>query len=342
MKQAVIFSFSRQGGETAVRIADALVEEFQCQIYIPEKYSGGRLLPFPDRVGIVTGRIFAKTDLLVYVGACGIAVRSIAPYVKNKTMDPAVICVDECANFCISLLSGHIGGGNRWTKWVAEQIGAVPVVTTATDINHRFSVDEWAARQGYVIGSMKDAKDVSSAILEQDIPVYSDKPLPQKLPDGLCRKADGKIGIAVSVYKQTPFENTLNIIPKVLTLGIGCRKGMNCKTIEAAVQKTLEENLLDIRAVRNAASIDLKAGEKGLLTFCEKYRLPVNFYTAEQLLSVEGDFSSSGFVKSITGVDNVCERSAVCGGKRLIVNKTVYNGVTVAVAETDWEVHFEE
>lgn len=342
MKQAVIFSFSRQGGETAARIANALMEEFQCRIYIPEKYSGGRLLPFPDRVGVVTGRIFAGTDLLVYVGACGIAVRSIAPYVKNKTMDPAVICVDECANFCISLLSGHIGGGNRWTKWLAEQIGAVPVITTATDINHRFSVDEWAAGQGYVIGSMKAAKDISSAILEQDIPICSDKLFPERLPSGLCHKEDGKIGIAVSIYKQSPFENTLNIIPKVLTLGIGCRKGIECKVIEAAVQKTLEENHLDLRAVQNVASIDLKSEEQGLLSFCEKYQLPINFYTAKQLLSMEGDFSSSDFVKSVTGVDNVCERSAVFDKKQLIVSKTAYNGVTVAVAETDWEVHFEE
>ena len=143
------------------------------------------------------------------------------------------------------------------------------------------------------------------------------------------------------MYRKTPFEKTLAILPRVLTLGIGCRKGTPLAAIEDAVTAVFAEYELDFRAVRDVSSIDLKAEEEGLLAFCEKNHLSVTFYTAEQLLAVPGDFSSSGFVQSVTGVDNVCERSAAARGGRLLVNKTARNGVTVAVAQQEWEVNFE-
>mgnify|MGYP000396976524 CR=1 FL=1 len=85
--------------------------------------------------------MFQKMDAILFVGACGIAVRSIAPYVKSKKTDPAVLCMDEQGKFVISLLSGHIGGANELTEEVAAVTGAVPVITTATDVNHKFAVD---------------------------------------------------------------------------------------------------------------------------------------------------------------------------------------------------------
>ena len=123
------------------------------------------------------------------------------------------------------------------------------------------------------------------------------------------------MGIRISVYRDEPFERTLRLIPKILHLGIGCRKGTSVETIREAVDEVLKAHNIDRRAVKYAASIDLKAEEPGLLAFCQEWKLPVTFYSAEELKSVPGDFTPSAFVQSVTGVDNVCERAALIGAE---------------------------
>ena len=334
--KAALFAFTRRGCETARRILTALPEaHWQC--FTLERLSEpnfGKLTPE------CYGQAFGASDLLVFVGACGIAVRKIAPYVRDKRTDPAVVCVDEQGTFVISLLSGHIGGANGLTKTIAQAIGAVPVITTATDVNGKFSVDTWAAENGCVIDDMKLAKAVSAAILERNVPFSSALPVVGRLPDGLTLENTGDLGILVSFQESTPFENTLRLIPRILHLGIGCRKGTPKETIAQAVDRVFRENHLDFRAVCLAASIDLKQEEPGLLAFCRERELPVKFYSAAQLSAVPGEFTPSPFVRRVTGVDNVCERAALLGAERLLVKKTADCGVTVAVAVKHWEVHF--
>lgn len=334
--KAALFAFTRRGCETARRILTALPEaHWQC--FTLERLS-------EPNFGALTpecyGQAFGASDLLVFVGACGIAVRKIAPYVRDKRTDPAVVCVDEQGTFAISLLSGHIGGANGLTKTIAQAIGAVPVITTATDVNGKFSVDTWAAENGCVIDDMKLAKAVSAAILERNVPFSSEIPVVGRLPDGLTLGKTGDLGILVSFQESTPFGNTLRLIPRILHLGIGCRKGTPKETIAQAVDRVFRENHLDFRAVCLAASIDLKQEEPGLLAFCRERELPVKFYSAAQLSAVPGEFTPSPFVRSVTGVDNVCERAALLGAERLLVKKTADCGVTVAVAVKHWEVHF--
>lgn len=342
MRTAAILAFSKKGCELAERIEAYLQEqeEVSCARYAPEKYVTEGCSPILGGISAFTGPLMKDRDILVFVGACGIAVRSIAPYLISKTCDPAVLCVDETGKYVISLLSGHIGGGNRLTLSVAGGIGAVPVVTTATDVNGRFSVDAWAAEQGFGIGSMAIAKDFSAAILERDLPVCADVPIKGTLPKGLYMGEKGELGVCISARTRRPFDSTLFLIPKVLTLGIGCRRGTSCETIEAVVRQTLEENQLNLRAVREIASVTLKSDEEGLLAFAKKYRLPIHFYTPDELNAVEGDFTASAFVKNTVGVDNVCERSAAAAGGRLIVKKAAGQGVTAAVAERQWQVCF--
>ena len=334
--KAALFAFTRRGCETARQILRALPEA-QWQCFTLERFSEPG---FESLTPECCGQAFGTSDLLVFVGACGIAVRKIAPYVRDKRTDPAVVCVDEQGTFAISLLSGHIGGANGLTKTIAQAVGAVPVITTATDVNGKFSVDTWAAENGCVIDDMKLAKAVSAAILERDIPFSSVLPIVGRLPDGLTPGNTGDLGICVSFQESTPFENTLRLIPRILHLGLGCRKGTPKETIAQAVDRVFRENRLDFRAVCLAASIDLKREEPGLLAFCRERELPVKFYSAAQLSAVPGEFTPSPFVRSITGVDNVCERAALLGAERLLVKKTADCGVTVAVAVKHWEVHF--
>ena len=159
-------------------------------------------------------------------------------------------------------------------------------------------------------------------------------------PPGVKYGDDGDVGIYIGYRKKSPFLTTLRLIPRCISLGLGCRRGTASETISKAVKTVFEAAGVDIRAVKRVSSIDLKRDEAGLLEFCESQNLPVSFYTAEELNSVPGNFAPSQFVEKITGTDNVCERSALMGAETLIIGKTAVNGVTVAAAEEKGEVRF--
>ena len=335
-----IFAYSRQGCLTARRVKN-FWEDHDVRCYTMERFAEPDFLPLQKPSRDFYGQLFAWSDVLVFVGSTGIAVREIAPHIQDKTKDPAVLVIDELGKFVIPLLSGHIGGANVLALSLSHALDSVPVITTATDINRRFSVDAWAAQNDFVISNMNTAKAVSAAILEGNVPLCSDYPIVSALPNGVEQGSNGSVGIKISIYREEPFGRTLRLIPRVLHLGIGCRKGTSCAAIREAVEAVLEQHWIDRRAVKCVASIDLKAQEEGLLQFCEEENLSVSFYTAQQLQSVDGEFTPSSFVQSITGVENVCERSALYGADQLIVKKTPRNGVTVAVAAENLEVRFE-
>lgn len=336
-----IFAYSRRGCDTAEQVRAAIAGRLDsCRAYTMEKYCREGFAAITPPCSRFTGPVFQWADAMVFVGACGIAVRSIAPYVKDKRTDPAVLVVDERGRFVISLLSGHIGGANALAVRVASSLGAVPVVTTATDVNGRFSVDAWAAENGLYIDGMAAAKAVSAAILEGPVPLASDFPIAGDLPPGVVPGESGPVGVCISWQKRKPFGQTVLLAPAVLHLGIGCRKGVSAETIAVLVDRVLAENGIHPKAVESVASIDLKKEEPGLLAFCAAKGWPIRFYTAQELAAVEGDFTPSAFVKSVTGVDNVCERAALKNAGRLLVRKTAGNGVTVALAVKKWEVHF--
>ena len=337
MKRTV-FAYSRRGCETAQRVMAALPGDWRA--YAPERLAAGAFAPLPKPSARLYSQRFADSDALVFVGSCGIAVREIAPWVRSKCADPAVLCVDERGSFVIPLLSGHIGGANALARQLAAALDATAVITTATDINGRFSVDAWAAENGMTIDDMAAAKAVSAGILERDIPLRSDFPVSGPLPAGTVPGERGTLGIYITCTTARPFDRTLRLIPRRLHLGIGCRRGASATAIAAAVESVLSRSGLDIRAVKDVASIDLKAEEPGLLEFCSRMGWPVGFYTAEELSAVPGDFTPSDFVRSVTGVDNVCERAALAGGGELIVRKTAADGVTVAAAMEKTEVRF--
>ena len=334
-----LFCYSRQGRETASRVPEAF-PDWEIRKFAPERYAGDGFEPLRRPPKPFYGELFPWADAMVFVGACGIAVREIAPHVRSKVTDPAVICLDELGQFVIPLLSGHIGGANALARRLAAFLGAAAVVTTATDITHRFSVDDWAARQGWVISSMGMAKAYSAAILERDLPLVSDFPILSELPQGVYAGDTGDLGLCLSWQKKEPFEKTLRLIPRTLHLGLGCRRGTSAEAVRDAVNAVLERENLDIRAVGSVSSIDLKQDEAGLLEYCSELNITPKFHTAEELRAVPGEFTASPLVLKVTGVDNVCERAALLGADRLLVKKQAAGGVTVALAAENTEVRF--
>ena len=333
-----IIAFSRTGCRTAEKVA-ALTGE--AALYAPERLAQPPFLPIEKPFADFYGRLFRSHSALIFVGSVGIAVREIAPHLRSKATDPAVISLDELGRFVIPILSGHIGGANALAARLAQGLGATPVITTATDIQHRFSVDAWAARNGYQISSLAAAKAVSAAILEGDVPICADFPLPEILPPGTCPGRTGPIGIYIGYRRDNPFDQTLHLLPKVLHLGIGCRRGISKEAVARAVTTVLEEQGIYPAAIGCAASIDLKAREPGLLDYCREMGLPIRFYPAQTLQAVPGCFPASEFVKSVTGVDNVCQRAALVGAEKTIVEKCAIDGVTVSLAVEKVEVSFE-
>ena len=329
MKRAAIIHYTDRGGETAGRIAAALSDTYQIEQY---------------RARCNLGELFEAVDALIFVGACGIAVRAIAPHLKSKTSDPAVIVTDERGMNVISLISGHIGGANALTRRLAAAIGGNPVITTATDVNRRFAVDEWAARQGLAISSMDAARRFAMEILKRDLPMTSGFPIQGALPGGLYSGTEGDCGLLIACVDSEPYNVTLKLIPRILHLGLGCKRNTPVEKIRAAVEQTLQAGRIRREAIVSAAYIDVKRDEEGLLAYCAENELPIRFYSAEELRGVAGEFSASAFVSSTVGVDNVCERAAMRSAgenAKLIVKKTCLDGVTVAIAQEEWSVHFE-
>lgn len=346
--QAAVFSFSKRGAELSKRIALFLSDHgYEVRLATIPKYSEETGVPgYEVDYKQATAEAFKDCQAVIIVGATGIAVRAIAPYLKNKLVDPAVLSLDERATFVIPLVAGHIGGANELARELAAALGGTACVTTATDVNNYFAVDEWAARNNIVIGSLNAAKDFAAALVHDDkVGLVADPEfkIVGELPTNVVMGDEPQVGMAITLDKEiNPFAVTLQLIPKIVHLGIGCRRNTPLENIEALVLMTLKEMKLDLRSIAGIASVDLKKDEQGLLAFAKKYRVPATFYTAEELNELEGDFTPSNFVKSVVGVSNVCERSAVkdSGLGRLILRKTALNGVTVAIAVEDLELDF--
>lgn len=346
-------SFTDRGYKLALQIADVLGGTVS-RCGAPFEQGTNDTYEQQERISLRswTEDNFTKADGLIFVGAVGIAVRAAAPHVSSKSSDPAVVAVDETGRFAVSLLSGHLGGGNDLTRKVAEACGAVPVITTATDVNNVFAVDEWSKRQNCCVLNPGRIKYVSSALLSGGTAdIYCFVKISGEPPERVQQTERDRCNVSVDIhaddYGQTCDDSSstirepLRLVPRIAVLGIGCRRGTSRQQIEDAFKVLLSETGISEKAFCTAASIDLKKDEPGLVEFCRDHQLTFETYSSEVLRHADGDFTSSEFVRTVTGVDNVCERSAVTASKGTIYcRKRVLNGVTMSVAlkpyHPDW------
>lgn len=347
MKLSLI-AFTSRGAALGESICQRLIQSgHECQGFLKMKNRPpeSRLSPVNIPCSQWAGEMFHQVQGLIFIGACGIAVRAIAPWVADKSADPAVVAVDESGRFSIALLSGHLGGANQLARQVAGITGGIPVITTATDLRGVFSVDSWAKSQGLAIGSLSAAKAVSAALLAgETVGFRSDFPVLSPLPSGLVESKNGPLGIHITLRREeAPFGQTLTLVPRAVTLGIGCRRGTQASAIERLAAQALEEAGISWLCVEKVCSIAQKADEGGILEFCGRRNLPFSTFSAAELMALKGDFTPSAFVEKTVGADNVCERAAVKGsGGRLFIQKRSCDGVTVAAAIRDIQITFEE
>lgn len=361
--RAAVISFTERGREVSLRIRRILEREgIRCRNFARERFCRGEegLEVFAGELSAWSGDRFGDSEALIFVGACGIAVRAVAPWVRDKFRDPAVVAVDEGGRFVIPLLSGHVGGANRLARLLAGSLGAVPVITTATDVSGKFAVDVFAAENGCAISDRRLAKEISAAVLAGErIPLLSDFPLEGEFPREIyvCKKtaAGGKdlTGSAAELEERTgglriritlsdrEREGELRLIPRAAVLGMGCRRGVSEEELWRAAERALGEAGVDRRGLRALASVDLKKNEEGLIRLAARLQVPFLTFSAEELNRLPGEYSSSDFVKRTAGVDCVCERAAMAaaclgGGRgRLAAGKRAFGPVTAAVAAAE-------
>ena len=305
----VIAAFTKKGVNLALNLSEFLGG----RVFAPSRFSG--VEPLDDSLVEWAGKFFDEARAMIFVGACGIAVRAISPHVKNKIHDPAVIAVDEAARFVIPVLSGHIGGANELSRKIAGFLHAVPVITTATDVNNLVSVDQWAVNNNCAIENPENVKKVSARLLEGH-----------------------DVGVAVTCENvPTPFPVTLWLRPRRLILGAGCNRGVDPAEFESCAMDFLSSAGVSALSLRAIASIDLKNDEPAMKIFAETHDIPFVTFSAGDLQSLKGNFTASEKVREFTGTDNVCERACVlCAGEGAVLmrGKCVYNGITFALARS--------
>ena len=355
IRRVLLITCSVRGYATMQKLAKKLENISGAEIITKVKCEALPEVSMRETVKACVDTYFEQVDAIVFVTASGIAVRSVAEHLTHKSEDPAIVCMDECGKHVISLVSGHAGGANALTQMLADVMWATPVITTATDVEGRFSVDDYAREHNLVVTDWVKAKAISAEVLAAGAePVWIEEPVvAQGEEKGACeiRKEQKSTGIDVGkietdgcknevdgcengidgcknrvdvqrlqigshqviiTSKDVPVDaQTLQLIPRCIVAGVGCKKGTSVDKIEHAVQDAFAKAGLRMEALCAVVSIDLKKEEAGLLEFCETRNVPFETYAAEELQAVPGTYSASEFVSSVTGVDNVCERSAV-------------------------------
>ena len=357
MKTSILY-LTEGGARLASRISSALNDSciFDCRGKLQETVS----------------RQWSRSDAIIFIMAAGIVVRTIAPYLKDKYEDPAVVVCDEQARFAISLLSGHAGGANSLARQVAEIIKGTPVITTASDVLGRTALDLWAREHGLVPADRKAlTRAMGKLVNNGKLRVWSSLPLPA-LPEDMEKlnspeKADVIItcGSLHDAPSQTASETGMDpciLYAPVLSAGIGCNRGTASEQISRAVSEAFSANGLSLQSLSRIGTIDLKKDEDGLVQFARSLNIPLLFFTKEQLNSVKGCGFSKAAMKA-TGARGVAEPAALlaassgmkpahartspgetqgawltqgtCGDcqAELIVRKMKWKDVTVAVAK---------
>jgi cobalt-precorrin 5A hydrolase len=310
-----------------------------------------------------TASAWGSYDGLVYHVSLGAVVRTIAPFLKGKDVDPAVVTVDDGKRFAISVLSGHVGGANELTEQVAAALGAAPVVTTASDARATLAVDILGRELGWILEDKANVTPVSAAVVnEKPVALVQEcgqknwwtrpTPLPanihvfgsvgEALKSG--RKFEGWLVIsdrsteALMTDLGGVWSRTVVYRPRTLHLGMGCDAGADFDEVLGLVLGSLLEAGLSAKCVAALASIDIKAKEECLFQLAEKLGAPQVFFTRDELNTLKPKSALNPLVMKYTGALGVCEPAAMlsAGTGDLVMLKHKSKRATLAVARKEF------
>jgi cobalt-precorrin 5A hydrolase len=357
-KGITVVAITRQGTETALRIKHALATlGLKSKVYAPVKFAQTGVIPLDQNLGEFIKENYSQVDAVVAVMAAGIIIRAVAPLLESKLTDPAVLVVDVCGRFAVSLLSGHYGGANELTRQIAGSIGATPVITTASDSMGRQSVDDLAREMHLMIMNPESLAPVNAAIVNGEsliLIVMADVKLPlidvvgfdlkqAKTAEQAAKIVNSYDAGAIITNKQLPngkFKKPVTFLyPKTVAMGLGARKVIMEDTIVEAIKRALTKANLPLERVNRLATVSIKKDSESMIKAADKLGLKIEFIDVDALRNFRHpDLSpDSEIVKRNIGVGGVSEQAALitAGGEkaRLILKKNKLNGVTVAIAE---------
>ena len=326
------------------RLARGLARELKADLFLPGKLAGVGEQAF-DSLPELIGDIFHHYGGHVFITACGIAVRAVAPLLRGKTRDPAVVVMDQLGRHAVSLLSGHLGGANDLARRAAAFTGGDAVITTATDSAGLPSLDLLARDSGLVIENIEGVKAVNAGLLAGSVVQVFDPDNRLVVPAGHCRRFEwvaaphllepGRPAVVVT-WRETPLPaGCLALRPRVVVAGVGCRKGVPGQEIAGAVRQALASRGVAVKSLAALASIEAKRHEPGLVEAARDLGAELVFFPAGRLAAVQAPTPSPMALKHM-GVESVCEAAAMLatGADRLLLDKTKTRTVTVALALT--------
>jgi cobalt-precorrin 5A hydrolase len=333
-----IIAITNNGKKLAINIKKYIRNS---DIYVTEKIHETGLNSISAKLNDFVGTIFYKYDYIIFIMATGIVVRSIAPYIRDKTIDPGIIVIDEKGTNVISLLSGHIGGANEMTLAISKFINSNPVITTATDVNNKSSLDMICKSiNGYIENFKESVKLINSMLIDnRKVGIYIDGNYEVdtrgfiKLNDIKdIDKLDSIVCISNKKELNLNHNEVIKVIPKDIVVAIGCRKDTDSVFLYECFIDFINKNNVDKEAIKLIGSVEVKKDEKAILDLSEKLKVPFEIISINEIHKIEDKFEKSEFVKRSIGVYSVAEPVAyILSNENLIINKTKYKGITLAM-----------
>lgn len=288
-----------------------------------------------DKIDDIMAPAWEGYDAIICILAIGAVVRKIAPFLKDKSTDPAVIVINLNLDKIVPLLSGHLGGANELSDTIASRIPSCQnFVSTATDQTNTLAFEMFAKKNNLEIHNLKELALISNSLLnKKEVEVLTYDSIFQTIPnkENLKLVKEQSSNLCVNI---TPFDSPLLTFKPKVFLGIGCNRNTSFEDIEKAVLLFLQKHKLKIEQIQNIASFEAKADEIGLLEFGKKYNFDIKFFNESQINALQGDFSPSQATKFF-GLKGVSEPSSILVSKykELIIAKEIYeNKITIAGA----------
>ncbi|MBK5242654.1 MAG: cobalt-precorrin 5A hydrolase [Clostridium sp.] len=326
-----VVSVTNQGDE----ISERLREDFHITLFSKNAISNFNL-------SVITKKLMEDYGAIIFISSTGIAVRAIAPYLKNKATDPAVIVIDTTGSFVISLVSGHLGGANELTLKVAQCIKALPVITTATDNLGLIAPDIIARDNHLVIDDLKKAKSISSKLVAGRKVAFLDEAKEIPLPKGYEASTEGAEGLVyVTNKKDSKVTEGLNkceslkLIRRNIVLGIGCKKNFSVVKMRECVLSILEQHNVDIRSIVIVTTVEVKRNEVAILELNEFFKSELSIWSLEEIKKIQHKYIGSDFVEKTIGVRAVCEPCVELSKGSLLTGKIACEGMTICIGEIE-------